>query len=81
MTAQEMNDLKSKIKSLCSKRGGFGSLSSFSGSSYNFSTTPVDGGIIRAEHGQKTIDIALEIEDIDGLHLAKKEIPKSVLLS
>ena len=48
MTAQEMNDLKSKIKSLCSKRGGFGSLSSFSGSSYNFSTTPVDGGIIRA---------------------------------
>lgn len=67
MTADEVISLKSAIKTEMARRNGYGSLSTDSGygyaagpdasqtnyadASYDFITTPTNGGIIKAEHG------------------------------
>ena len=72
LTANEIVTLKSKVKAEMARRSGYGSLSSFSGTAYDFATSPKQGGIILAEHGQKTIDLLLQIKDKDNLVLVKQ---------
>lgn len=67
MTAAQINDLKAKIKAEMKRRSGYGSLSTsnslgnsggpsasavdYSGTAYDFTTTPTTNGFINAEHG------------------------------
>ena len=67
LTASQMNSLKTKIKAKMLRRNGYGSLSEFGSSTYDFTTTPATGGTIYAEQGQKTIDLLLKVKDIAGL--------------
>ena len=67
MSASEINAIKAAIKSEMGRRigagaDGAGGLTSYSKTSYNFSENPTSGGIILAEHGQKTIDLLLKVK-------------------
>ena len=64
LTASEMNTLKRKIKAEMARRCGYGSLSSYSGSTYDFSTTPSAGGVMMSEQGQKTVNLLLKIKGV-----------------
>ena len=83
LTAEEIKSLKAKVKAEMSRRNGYGSLSEFGGADYDFAAEPAAGGVIAAEHGQKTVDLLLKITDIDGLVLVMKGdvIPDQVDLS
>lgn len=75
MTAEEIIEIKQAIKNEMARRSGYGSLSTnggygyadpnqsvnYSSSTYDFSTTPVGGQPQLAEHGQKTVDLILKI--------------------
>lgn len=43
------------------RRNAYGSLAGYGAASYDFTTKPAAGDIIKAEHGQKTIDLLLKI--------------------
>jgi hypothetical protein len=75
MTSAELKTLKSKIKAEMTRRNGFGSLSTYGGSAYDFTVQPAAGGKILPEHGQKTIDLLLQIKDYSGLKLVKEDDP------
>lgn len=75
MTVQQLKNLKAAIKAEMLRRNGFGSLAAYGGSSYDFSTTPVVGMKTLPEHGQKTIDLILKIEDFKDLKLVKENEP------
>lgn len=79
ITAEKVIELKAKIKAEMSRRNGHGSLEKYADSSYNFTITPVKGELIKAEHGQKTVDLLLKIEDYGDLTLSKQhsKIPSS----
>ena len=64
MTAAEINEIKQKIKNEFARRNGYGSLEQYSNNNYDFIEEPQQGLLITAEHGQKTIDLLLQIEDI-----------------
>jgi len=72
LTTAEIISLKSKVKAEMARRSGYGSLSSFAGTTYDFTTTPTKGGAILAEHGQKTIDLLLQIKDNGNLKFVKQ---------
>ena len=81
MTAQELIALKTAVKTEMARRSGYGSLSTnggygyadknqsvnYSSSTYDFSATPTSGGSVLAEHGQKTIDLILKINEVGDL--------------
>lgn len=81
ITAAQVNTLKQKVKAEMTRRNQFGSLSTDTGhgwavdgqainyadSAYDFTTTPAIGEHINAEHGQKTIDLLLKINDHNNL--------------
>ena len=79
ITAEKVIELKAKIKAEMLRRNGHGSLESYGGSSYDFTITPVKGELVKAEHGQKTVDLLLKIEDYGDLTLSKQhsKIPSS----
>ena len=79
LTASQMNTLKSKIKAEMARRNGYGSLSEFSTSTYDFTNNPTSGGAIYAEQGQKTIDLLLKIKV--KLPIFKREFRKIKQLS
>ena len=66
LTAAEINAIKARIKSEAQRRTGYGSLSEYGTSTYDFTETPVSGGIIKAEHGEKTVNILLKVKDFGG---------------
>lgn len=75
MTAEQVKELKAKIKDEMLRRNGNGSLAEYGSSSYDFSVVPQTGNQILTEHGQKTIDLLLRIEDYKDLKLVTKEDP------
>lgn len=79
MTAEQINELKSKIKAEMLRRNGHGSLESYGDSSYDFDVIPVTGEKVLVEHGKKTVDLLLKIEDYEGLYssVQNERIPTS----
>lgn len=79
ITAEKVIELKAKIKAEMLRRDGHGSLASYGDSNYDFITNPVIGELIKAEHGQKTVDLLLKIEDYGDLTLSNQNsvIPSS----
>lgn len=75
MKASELVTLKAAVKAEMLRRNGFGSLASFGGSAYDFTTAPAVGVKTLPEHGQKTIDLLLKIEDYGNLVLVKENDP------
>ena len=73
MKASEITALKAKIKAECARRNGYGSLTSYAASNYDFSVAPTDGQVMLEEHGKKTIDILLAVKDVGDLHFVKKD--------
>lgn len=71
LTASEFQQLKTKVKAEMARRGAYGSLAGYAAAAYDFSSPPVSGGLILAEHGQKTIDLLLKIKDYPGLKAVK----------
>ena len=55
LTASEIIAIKAKVKAEMQRRCGTGSMTSYAGSSWDFSTTPTSGGKILTEHGHKVI--------------------------
>jgi len=68
VTAEYINSLKSSIKTEMKRRKGYGDLSSYAGTAYDFTETPAADKEIIAEQGQKTIDLLLYIKDITGIN-------------
>ena len=67
ITAEKFNSIKARVKAEMSRRNGYGSMASFSGSDYDFTVTPAKDGVILKEHGQKTVDLLRNINQSDGL--------------
>lgn len=72
VTAQQANELHEKIKAEMLRRNGHGSLASFGGSDYNFTKAPTVGELVEVEHGDKTVDLILQIEDFGDLILSEQ---------
>lgn len=66
--AETIIGLKIVIGNEMGRRKGYGSLEEYSGTDYNFSTAPTKTGIIRAEQGEKTVNLLLMIKDITGVN-------------
>lgn len=89
MTAAQVIALKAKIKAEMARRKGYGSLSTstgynyakkdsavnYSGTAYDFTTTPTKGGTVLTEHGQKTVDLLLRIAERGNLKKVAKGDP------
>ena len=79
LTAEEIKNIKSKIKtemlrrSLDNSQQNFGSLNKFGGSDYDFTIEPVKDSHILQEHGEKTINLLYEITDQENCDYAKKD--------
>ena len=64
MTADELLKLKAAIKAEMLRRNApIGGLDAYGSSSYDFSSTPVSGGVVKADIGKKTVDLLLKIQD------------------
>jgi hypothetical protein len=85
MTVQEFEELKRKLKVELARRNcngqdyGRGSVAEYAGSTYDISQMPTVGMKTKPEHGKKTVDLFLQIEDFGDLRLVKENdpIPKS----
>lgn len=79
MNSTDVKNLKTKIKAEMLRRDGVGSLTEFGTSTYDFTIVPAAGVKVLEEHGKKTVDLLLKIEDYGDLRLTKKgdPIPKS----
>lgn len=55
VTAANINDMKARVKAEMSRRKYTGSLASYAGSSYDYSTTPALGVDVKVEHANKII--------------------------
>ena len=75
MTVNEVKTLKAKIKAECLRRDGYGSVTGYGASSYDFTTVPTSDTKVLVEQGQKTVDIFLHIEDYKDLKIVKKDEP------
>lgn len=75
MKASDLTTLKAAIKAEMLRRNGFGSLAEFGGTTYDFTVAPAVGVKTKPEHGQKTIDLLLKIEDYGNLVLVKENDP------
>lgn len=81
LSASEINTLKQKIKTEMARRSGYGSLSSnggydyavpgeninYAGAAFDFVEIPSSNGPVLKEHGEKTIDLLLRIDDYGNL--------------
>ena len=64
LTPSQLTSIKSRIKAEMTRRNGYGSLASYGTSSYDFSEVPAQGKVVKAEHGEKTIE-TLNVLDYD----------------
>src|SRR5574344_2197460 len=80
LTTSEFIALKAQIKAEMLRRNSYGSLAAYGGSDYDFTNTPTSGNPIYTEQGQKIVDLALLIKDIDGMANVKKGdvIPRGI---
>ena len=72
LTAEQVVELKKKLKKELARRNGNGSVAEFSGPLYDFNTQPVVGEPIKMEHGKKIIDLLLQICDYKDLRYVVK---------
>ena len=72
VTVEQVIQLKSKIQAEMRRRNGRASLEEFG--NLDFLNEPVKNELIMAEHGQKTIDLLLKIEDYGDLTLSERGI-------
>ena len=75
MTVNEVKTLRAKIKAECLRRNGYGSITNYGSSAYDFATTPTSNSKVLVEQGQKTVDVFLHIEDYKDLKIVKKNDP------
>jgi len=75
MTVEEVKQLKNLLKAELSRRNGIGSVSEFATSAYDFTVPPAIGSKVLVEHGQKTVDLVLKIEDFGDLTTVKENAP------
>ena len=62
LTPSQLTNIKSRIKAEMTRRNGYGSLASYGTSSYDFNEAPTQGKVVKAEHGEKTINLLRKIE-------------------
>lgn len=68
ITASDINTLKTNLKAELKRRNNsWGSLTAYAGTSYDFSTAATTSNKILLEHGQKTQDLILLINDYGDL--------------
>ena len=67
LTAAQVMTLKAKIKAELLRRSAHGSVAAYGGEDYDFTKNPEPEGVIEAEHGQKTVDLLLQIAPHAGL--------------
>lgn len=67
LSAGKINELKSEVKALMLKRTGYGSIQTYGGAEYDFSSIPAKDTVIKTEHGIKTVNLILQINDYPGL--------------
>ena len=72
MTASEINEIKSRIKIEFEKRCGYGPVNQYTDSFYDFDTVPEVNKRILSEHGEKTLDLLLEVGEISNTYKTKK---------
>ena len=72
VTVEQVMELKSKIKAEMLRRNGHGSLAEYS--NLEFLEAPIKNELIKADHGQKTVDLVLKIEDYGDLTLSERGI-------
>jgi hypothetical protein len=65
VTADFINDLKTKVKAEMQRRKGYGDISAYGGTDYDFTNAASVDKPVLAEHGEKTINIMNAIKDID----------------
>lgn len=64
--ASNFNELKSLIKAEFARRSGNGSLVPYTSSNYDFNNIPTTNGPILLEHGEKTINLLLDVVNVDN---------------
>ena len=67
LTAAQVMTLKAKIKAEMLRRSAHGSVAAYGGANYDFTKNPEPEAVIQAEHGQKTVDLLLQIAPHNGL--------------
>lgn len=72
MTAEQVIELKAKLKAELARRCGNGSVAEFASEQYDFSNVPKSGEPITVEQGQKTVDLLLKIMDYGDLKQVTK---------
>lgn len=65
ITVNRIIALKEKIKNECSRRSLQGSVAHYGGAAYDFTTTPVTGGLIKKEHYEK---LAIPMNAINSIN-------------
>ena len=75
LSAEQVNQLKAKIKAEMLRRRGTGSLASYGTAAYDFTVTPIEGQTILTEHGQKTVDLLLKIAPHGDLTEVQQNAP------
>lgn len=66
ITSYDFEQLKSLIKAEFSRRNGNGSLVPYTGIDYDFNNKPIVNGPILVEHGEKTVNLLLDVVNIDN---------------
>ena len=72
MTAAEIISIKERIKAEFARRNGYGSVDQYTNSIYDFNIMPETGKAILEEHGQKTLDLLLEVGEISNTYKGLK---------
>ena len=68
ISSSKLIELKERIKAEMARRSyQYGSLFEFANTNYDFDKTPTVGADVGYDYGEKTINLALKINDIDGL--------------
>lgn len=67
MTAEQVIELKEKLKSELARRNGLGSVEQYASKEYDFNQIPKEGQPITADQGKKIIDLLLQICDYKDL--------------
>jgi hypothetical protein len=72
MTAEQVIELKAKLKAELARRNGLGSVAEFASEQYEFNEVPQAGKPITADQGKKIIDLLLQICDYKDLRCVVK---------
>jgi hypothetical protein len=62
--ADLINDLKTKIKAEMQRRKGYGDISAYGGTAYDFTNAASVDKPVLAEHGEKTINLMYAVKDV-----------------